>query len=173
MIILKKKILYTGIAVLILITALILILCPKQNSTISYEVFKARADINSYFKAIINEDYSKAVQYVSFFKLDESTVLESSNELDNYWIERISTLADKDIQVIGIDSLDVKTVDGVIHAQISLTINDVGYSDKVTYNLKLTIDENANIFDIKYKIKDVTEEELRIEIEDALSGIVK
>lgn len=168
-----KKIVPTCTIFIVLITATILILMPKQNSKISYEVFKARADINSYFQAIIKENYAKASKYVSFFNAEDDIQLTANDELKNNWIIRISDLSKKNIKVNSIKELDVRTIDGVICAQITLEVNDVGFSDNVTYMLELDVNANASIFDVKYKIKDVTDEEIRIEIEDALSGIVK
>ena len=49
----------------------------------------------------------------------------------------------------------------------------MGYSDKVEYILELNVNDKASLFDIKYQVSDVTDEEFRLEIEDALSGIVK
>ena len=169
----KRKIIFICAICIALITAAVIILYPKQNSEISYEVFKARADINSYFQAVINEDYDKAVKYVSFFNAEKGAELTTIETEQKNWIARISNLAKKNIKVSSIENLIVKTVNGTIYAQITLKINDVGYYDVVNYVLELDINDNAGLFDIKYKIKDVTDEDLRLEIEDALSGIVK
>ena len=169
----KRKIIFICIICIALITATVIILYPKQNSKISYEVFKARADINSYFQSVINDDYDKAVKYVSFFNAEKGAELTTIETEQKNWIARISNLAKKNIKVSSIENLIVKTVNGTIYAQITLKINDVGYYDVVNYVLELDINDNAGLFDIKYKIKDVTDEDLRLEIEDALSGIVK
>ncbi len=168
----KKKTIIVCILIAILVLAAI-ILIPKQTVKNCYETLKARADITSYFKAIIKEDYSKAVKYVSFFDSDDNTHIDANEALTNAWINRISTLKKNNIYVEEIISLDIKIIDEVITAQISLYINDVGYSDKVDYMLDLNINNNAGLFDIKYQVSDVTDEEFRLEIEDALSGIVK
>ena len=169
----KKKLLYIFLILIFLIIGAILILCPKQNSSISYEVFKARADISNYFNSIAKENYTEAVKYVSFFDSTTNETIEPSTDIKTEWIDRISTLAKKNINVASIEVLDVKTVNGIVVAKITLSVNDVGYTDIITLSLELDVCGNAGLFDIKYKVKDVTDEEFRLEIEDALSGIVK
>ena len=168
----KKNVIIISILIVILILVITLLL---QRDTLKnyYEIIKARIDITNYFEAVIDEDYSKAVKYVSFFNSDNNSHIAANEQLNNEWIRKISDLAQKNIYLEEILSLDVKMVDDVITAQISLSVNDVGYSDKVDYILELNVNENAGLFDIKYQISDVTDEECRLEIEDALSGIVK
>ena len=55
-------------------------------------------------------------------------------------------------------------------ATVTLLINDLGHIMHMDYKLELNV-EDIGIFGIKYKIYDVTDEEVRLEIEDALSGI--
>lgn len=161
------------ILVVLLVVSLILILIPKDNSSISYETFRAKTEIGTFFNAVINEKYEKAVKHVSYFEAESESYIEKTEDLDTMWVERIQALSNKNISLLEVRNLKVKTVDGAVVAHAKLVINDVGATVEIESDIELYVNENTSIFEIKYLIKDVTNEEIRLEIEDALSGIVK
>ena len=153
----KSNIVKVLIAVLLIFAlAFIATLIPRVAS----ESFRAKNDISKYLRAVEKENYSRAVKYVD---LDEGYS-------ENAWIERISSLADKNIKLCGYENLEVKVSDGVVSAKVTLLIDDLSHIMHMDYDLEITV-EDIGLFGIKYKIKDVTDEEVRFEIEDALSGI--
>lgn len=154
----KKKKIITLLVVVLLILAVFFIafIIPR----ISSESFRAKNDISKYLRAVEKENYDRAVRYVD---LDDSL---STDE----WIERISSLTDKNIYLYGYENLEVKVEDGKPTATVTLLINDLGHIMHMDYALELSV-QDVGLFGIKYKIHDVTDEEVRLEIEDALSGI--
>lgn len=153
----KKNIISVLVAALLILAVLfVAFIIPRVAS----ESFRAKNDISKYLRAVEKGNYDRAVKYVD---LDDGL---SADE----WIERISSLADKSIYLYGYENLEVKVEDGKPTATVTLLINDLGHIMHMDYKLELKV-EDIGIFGIKYKIYDVTDEEVRLEIEDALSGI--
>ena len=136
----KSNIVKVLIAVLLIFAlAFIATLIPRVAS----ESFRAKNDISKYLRAVEKENYSRAVKYVD---LDEEYS-------EDAWIERISSLADKNIKLCGYENLEVKVSDGVVSAKVTLLIDDLSHIMHMDYDLEITVEE-IGLFGIKYKIKD-------------------
>lgn len=157
-------------ASILLASAVAVILWTKPNSAVSFEAFKAKSEIRAFLNAVINEDYDKAVKYIAFYTGTNDNAAETTDEYTEAWKARISDLKSKNIFLESFTDLDVRTFDGVMKCKVSLSVNDVGVPLVLDTEIYLRVDENAGLFGIKYKIVDITDEEVRLEIEDALSG---
>jgi len=153
-----------------LITAVVFFI-PRDNTSFSYECWKLRFRVASFFGDVIDGDFSDAAEDVYFVSAEDGGVLAADDAVRTAWVSRMEALR-TGIQnnfLADYSDLTVRKENGKMIVTVLLSVERQGYPDKFYrghHTLSVVETEDG------WKIAGITEEPIKTDFEKAISGVI-
>ena len=157
-----------GVLILSLIVTAVLFFIPRDNTSFSFECFRLRLAVSDFLKDLEKQRYDDAFDRI-YALTEDGTSLESSEDLKEIWVNRVSELEKSNNTYLeGFSDLKVVKRNGEFTVTVTLSVIREGYNDPFYSNGN----EISVIYEDGWKISSVSKEkvELQTPFEKALSG---
>lgn len=159
-----------SLVVLAFVVTAVIFFIPRDDTSFSFECFRAKAAVSGFLKDLENERYDDAFDAVYCFSAENSSPVESTDACRNAWTGRVVALrTGTDATYLSdFSDLKVRKVNGEMQISVLLSVQRQGYNDPFYSNGSVI----TVVYDGEWKIASVSAEsvELQTPFEQAVSG---